>query len=183
MRKNVEVILAEIKTVLEKLDNEQVKQLADEIIKAKMIVVVGAGKVGLMTRTLAMRFGHLGMKAYTIGDSTVPAIGQGDLLLAASGSGETQTTYDIVAIAKKNGARIALVTGNPDSRIGRLADTMVVIQAPSKVKAVEGFTSVQPMTTLNEQCLLIFYDALVLHLMERLNETHETMWARHSNLE
>jgi 6-phospho-3-hexuloisomerase len=183
MQKNVDVILKEIKIVLDKLDDEQVKQLADEIIRAKKIVACGAGRVGMMTRSFAMRLGHFGMPAYTLGDSTVPAIGEGDLLLASSGSGETQTTFDVVTIAKKNKARIALVTGNPDSRIGRLADTIVQIAAPSKVKAVEGFTSVQPMTTLNEQCLLIFYDALILHLMERLNETHETMWARHSNLE
>jgi D-arabinose 5-phosphate isomerase GutQ len=39
------------------------------------------------------------------------------------------------------------------------------------------------MTTLNEQCLGIFFDAVVLLLMEKMNETHDTMWARHSNLE
>jgi D-arabinose 5-phosphate isomerase GutQ len=39
------------------------------------------------------------------------------------------------------------------------------------------------MTTLNEQSIGIFFDAVVLRLMEELNETHETMWERHSNLE
>ena len=41
----------------------------------------------------------------------------------------------------------------------------------------------QPMTTLNEQSLSLFFDALVLKLMDKMNETHDTMWARHSNLE
>jgi len=43
--------------------------------------------------------------------------------------------------------------------------------------------SVQPMTTLNEQCLGIFFDAVVLQMMRQMDETHDTMWARHSNLE
>lgn len=176
-------ILTELSSVLSKVDNTEVENLIAEIMKAKNIVAVGAGRVGMATRGFAMRLGHLGMHAYMLGDATVPAVGYDDLVLVSSGSGETQTIYDLVQIAKKNGARIALVTGNPDSRMGKLADVIVKIEAPSKTKAVEGFTSVQPMTTLNEQCLGVFYDAVVLQLMEVMGETHDTMWARHSNLE
>jgi hypothetical protein len=39
------------------------------------------------------------------------------------------------------------------------------------------------MTTLNEQCLWLFFDAMVLEIMQKTWETHDTMWARHSNLE
>jgi hypothetical protein len=48
-----------------------------------------------------------------------------------------------------------------------LADTIVQIKAPSKTKPVEGFTSIQPMTTLNEQCLWLFFDAMVLEIMQK----------------
>lgn len=183
MKENIQTILGEIKAVLEPLDEDDVVVLRYEILKAKKIVVCGAGRVGMAIRGFGMRLGHLGLQAFTLGDSVVPGIGQGDLLLVASGSGETQTIFDLVEIAKKNGARIGLVTGNPESRMGRLADVVVQIKAPSKTKAVEGLTSIQPMTTLNEQSLGIFFDALVLELMEKMNETHDTMWARHSNLE
>ena len=179
----VKKILDEIGTVLGGVDELQVEKLTDEIIKADKIVTVGAGRVGMAIRGFAMRLGHLGKEAWMIGDATVPGIGEGDLLVVASGSGETQTIFDLVEIAKKNKARIALVTGNPESRMGRLADVIVQIKAPSKTKAVEGFSSIQPMTTLNEQCLGIFFDAVVLLLMEKIGETHDTMWARHSNLE
>ena len=134
-------------------------------------------------RGFAMRLGHLGLKAWMIGDATIPEIGKGDLLLVASGSGETQTIYDLVEIGKKVGTHIVLVTGNPESRMGKLADTIVQIKAPSKTKPIEGFSSIQPMTTLNEQSLGIFFDAVVLLLMDKMGETHDTMWARHSNLE
>ena len=137
-------------------------------------------------KAFAMRLGHLGFKAYTVGDSTVPSISKRDLLIACSGSGETQTIYDLVVRAKESGARIALVSSYIDhnkSRMARVADTMVIMNAPTKLKQVNGFKSVQPMTTLNEQCLGVFFDAVVLLLMDKLSETHETMWARHSNLE
>ena len=183
MKSKIEIILQEIETVLSKVDNDQVEKLIDEILRAQKIVVCGAGRVGLAIRGFGMRLGHLGLQAYTLGDSTVPGIGEGDLLIVASGSGETQTIFDLVSIAKRNKSSIVAITGNPESRIGLLADSFVKITAPSKTKAVDNFISVQPMTTLNEQCLGLFFDAVCLKLMERMGETHDTMWARHSNLE
>ena len=183
IKKNIETILSEIKLVFEPLDEMQVELLRDELLEANKIVVCGAGRVGMAIRGFGMRLGHLGLQAFTLGDSVVPGISSGDLLLVASGSGETQTIYDLVEIGKKNGARVGLITGNPDSRMGKLADVIVQITAPSKTKAVAGLTSIQPMTTLNEKSLGIFFDALVLDLMEKMGETHDSMWARHSNLE
>lgn len=165
------------------VDQKQVDQLVKDIFRAKTIVAVGAGRVGMSTRGFVMRLGHMQFRAYMIGDSTVPSIGKNDLFIAASGSGETQTVYDLAVIAKKSGARLAVVTANPHSVLGRLADTLVQIKAPSKTKAVDGFASIQPMTTLNEQCLAIFYDAVVLEMMKKRKESHDTMWVRHSNLE
>jgi 6-phospho-3-hexuloisomerase len=183
MKTKIGIILQEIQTVLSKVDNNQAENLINEILQAQKIVVCGAGRVGMAIRGFGMRLGHLGLKAYTLGDSTVPGIGEGDLLIVASGSGETQTIYDLVSIASKNKSRIAAITGNPDSRIGQLADVVVKISAPSKTKAVDNFKSVQPMTTLNEQCLGLFFDAVSLKLMDKMGESHDTMWARHSNLE
>lgn len=183
IKENVKTILKEIDLVFQNIDESEVEKLSEEILKANKIVVCGAGRVGMAIRGFGMRLGHLGLNAYTLGDSTVPSIGKGDLLLISSGSGETQTIYDIASLGKKNNSRLALITGNPGSRMGKLADTIVCIKAPSKTKQVEGLESIQPMTTLNEQCLGIFFDALVLKLMSKMNQTHDHMWDRHSNLE
>jgi 6-phospho-3-hexuloisomerase len=183
MKSKFDLIINEIITVVKLIDDSECDLLINHITKANKIIVTGAGRVGYAIRGFGMRLGHLGLNAFTIGDSTVPSIGEGDLLIVSSGSGETQTIFDLVSIASKNKATIAVITGNPDSRIGKLADCIVKITAPSKTKAVEGFISMQPMTTLNEQSLNIFFDAMVLKLMDRMNETHDTMWARHSNLE
>jgi 6-phospho-3-hexuloisomerase len=183
MNSEIKEILKEIQIVLSKINESEVDGLISEILNAKRIVVCGAGRVGMAIRGFGMRLGHLGLNAYTLGDSTVPGISEDDLLIVASGSGETQTIFDLVAIASRNKCRIAAITGNPESRIGKLANSLVIITAPSKTKAVEGFISVQPMTTLNEQCLYLFFDAVTLKLMNRMGENHDSMWARHSNLE
>jgi 6-phospho-3-hexuloisomerase len=183
IKQKISSILGEIAQVLDQINQSEVDQLITEINKANKIVVCGAGRVGYAVRGFGMRLGHMGFKVYALGDTTVPSIAEGDLLIVASGSGETQTIFDLVSIAKKNQSRIAAVTGNRDSRIGKLADTVLKITAPSKTKAIEGFISVQPMTTLNEQCLGLLFDAIVLQLMDQIHETHDTMWNRHSNLE
>jgi 6-phospho-3-hexuloisomerase len=176
-------IIQEVDAVLSMVDPSSVDSLVRALRKGRRVVTIGAGRVGLTTKGFAMRLGHLGFAAYALGDMTVPSLGvKGDLVLVASGSGETASIALLVETAKKSGATVALLTGNPDSRMGRLADIVVHIPAPTK--ASKGILqSRQPMTTLNEQCLQIFFDALVLVLMDELGETTETMWARHSNLE
>jgi 6-phospho-3-hexuloisomerase len=186
IKKKVQLILQEVETVLQNIDDYHVELTIAEILKARTIVLCGAGRVGMAARGFAMRLGHLGIKAYMLGDATVPAIKKRDLLIVCSGSGETQTIYDLTVIAKKTGARILLVSSYIDhnkSRMAKLADIVMVINAPSKLKKIKGFSSVQPMTTLNEQSLQIFFDALVLLLMEKLQESDESMHARHSVLE
>lgn len=182
-KENIKAILSEITSVLERVQDDQIQKFIHEVISAKTIVVHGAGRVGYAIRGFGMRLGHLGFQAYTLGDSVVPAIKNGDLLIIASGSGETQTVYDIASIGKKNNAKIAVITGNPESRIGQLADCMIVMKAPSKTNEVQGIKSIQPMSTLNEQCLQLLFDAIVLGIMERTGQTNDVLWLRHSNLE
>jgi 6-phospho-3-hexuloisomerase len=183
LKKLISQILSEVSTVLETVDNKDIENFTDYILNSNKIVVYGAGRVGYAVKGFGMRLGHLGLNAFTLGDSTVPNIGDGDLMIVASGSGETQTVYDIAALSKKNKAKLVLITGRPESRIGQISDLIVSMKAPSKVSAIDGFKSIQPMTTLNEQCLQILFDSIVLVLMEKMNQTHDDMWARHSNLE
>ncbi len=183
IKDNIKIILNEVSTALSCLDEKQVTMLINDILHADKIVTCGAGRVGLTTRGFSMRLAHLGFNAYFIQDSNVPSIGPNDLLIVASGSGETQTIFDITEIAHKSGVKISLITGNPKSRMGRTADTIVEIKVPVKTGKVRGIHSIQPMTTLNEQCLEVFFDGLVLSLMEIRGETNKTMWERHSKLE
>ena len=183
IKDRIKTIFDEMDFVLDNLDEDECTKLYDLIMWSNKIVWIWAGKVWMTVKAFIMRLWHFWYNARFLWDTTVPNIWEWDLLLVASWSWETQTIFDLVEIWKKNWCKIALITWNPESRMWKLADSIVQIKAPSKPKPVEWFTSIQPMTTLNEQCLWIFFDAMVLEIMQKTWETHETMWARHSNLE
>jgi 6-phospho-3-hexuloisomerase len=176
-------VIAEIKPVFDSVKDQQVSDLVRDILAASQIIVGGAGRVGFACRGFAMRLGHLGMRSFSSGDSTLPHVGQGDLLILGSSSGETQTVYDIAVLGKKNGARVVVITANPDSPMGKLADAVIMLNAPTKFGPREGSNSIQPMASLFEQSLQIFFDCVVLLLMKDTEQSHDDLWARHANLD
>ena len=179
----VEPVLAEIRTMLGSIADHEVQALLEAILQADKIVLYGAGRMGIMSSALAMRLAHLGLRSHLLGDATTPGVGRGDLLILSSSSGETQTVYDVARLGKAHSARLALITARADSRIGRLADLLVQYRAPTKLGTPGGVHSIQPMTTVAEQGLLIFFDIVVLLLMTATNQSAEDLWRRHRNLE
>ncbi len=175
-------ILEEVSQVINGVDELAVNRLIDSILDAKTIVTCGAGRMGMMAKAFAMRLSHLGHRAFHIQDCNTPRIGSGDLLLVSSGSGETKTIVTLAQVAKQHEAQIALVTTRKESSLASLADVKVVLPAPSKVESTS-FSSIQPMTTLTEQSSLIFFDTLVMLLMQRQKQTNEMLKTRHSILE
>jgi 6-phospho-3-hexuloisomerase len=179
----LEIILSEIQCVLIHTDEYNSQRLVEAILKARRIVVHGAGRMGIMSSAFAMRLSQLGFQSNVIGEPTTLAVGKDDLLILASASGETKTVYDIAELAKKNNVPIALITARPDSLVGRLADIIIKIPMIDKYSSSNSQSSIQPMTTLSEQCLMLYYDLLVLLIMKASGQTGEDLWKRHFNLE
>lgn len=190
-----DAIAYEVARVLSQVPAESTDRLVEAILEARRIFVAGAGRSGLMTRAFAMRLMHMGFEVFVVGETTTPAIGGDDLLVVGSGSGETASLVSIAQKAKRVGSRLAHLGILPESSIGRAADLVVRIPAPvPKGKALgavasrgprtgSASSSIQPMGSLFEQCLLVLLDATVVSLMERRNEVADTMYARHANLE
>ncbi len=169
-----EKILNEISAILRGVQEEQVSLLIEAIVQADKIVSCGAGRMGMMARAFAMRLGHLDLNSYHLTDCNTPRIGEKDLLLVCSGSGETITILSLVEIAKKHQAKVALITTRVQSRMAALSDIQVLLPAPP---------SIQPMTSLTEQSCLLFFDTLVMLLMKRLNQSPDMLKNKHSILE
>jgi 6-phospho-3-hexuloisomerase len=176
-------IITELNRTVQAISPEQADRLVDTILSAKKIFVTGAGRSGLMTRAFAMRMMHLGLQAYVVGESVTPGIDGDDLLIIGSGSGQTKSLGLMAEKARGLGATVALVTIVPDSTIGRIADPVVVIPAKPKEDAGRGPTSIQPMGSLFEQSLLLFYDAIILEIMEKKGVDPNAMFGQHANLE
>lgn len=178
------IIVKELAQVLSGISEENTGKLMDMIEDADRIFLAGCGRSGLMVRGFAMRLMHMGKKVYVTGETTTPSIQKGDLLIIASGSGETGSLVAMATKCKKLGASLATVTIFPNASIGRMADCTVVIDAPTaKSEQKTAMESIQPMGSLFEQSLLLYFDSVILRLMEREQLTSEIMFRLHANLE
>lgn len=185
VKENTGKILAELTENLERVRDEEFDRLADAILGAHRIFTAGMGRSGAAMRGFTNRLMHLGFSVSSVGEISCPHTGPGDLLIIGSGSGETESLAAMARKAKKNGVKIALITMDADSTIGKLADVTVILPGVSpKRRHQDGeVTSIQPMGSLFEQLSFLTYDGMILELMERTGETSETMFARHADLE
>lgn len=176
-------IVEEVGETLGGMEEGSEEDFVEAVLLAEKIFVAGAGRSLLMIRAFAMRLMQLGFQAYVVGETVTPAIGEGDLLVIASGSGETGTLAVMAEKAKKTGAKLAVVTIYPESTMGRLADHVVQIRGTTMTD--RRANSVQPGAAMFEQCMLIFYDAVIVRLIEkcRIEEQNIELKKRHANLE
>ena len=135
---------------------------------------LGQGRSGLVARMAAMRFMHLGREAHAVGESTAPAIGEADLLVAISSSGTTPGTVAAARIAADLGAEVLAVTASVDSPLAELGSRTLLVPTDD---------SEQFGNSLFEQSALLLLDALVLDLSGGNEATYREMAARHTNLE
>ena len=187
-----------IEEVARTIDLENAGQFLDEILNAKRIYVAGAGRSGLVARAFAQRLMHLGFESYVIGETITPAFRPGDVFVAFSGSGETQSVVDVCETAREIGGRISLVTSTPDSSIGGMADCIVEIgnnrlkdadlprdfeirQLTGQYRSVS--QSFAPLGTLFETAALVFSDAIISALMEVKHCTIEEIRGRLANVQ
>ena len=180
----VTLLLDELRRTLATTDHAQVERLMEAITNAQRIFVAGAGRSGLIMRGFAMRLMHLGFKVSVVGETVTPAITGADLLLIGSGSGATASMVSHAETARRIGAALGVITIRADSPVGRLADVVLLIPAPTpKIKQDTGNRSAQPLGSLFEQALMITLDALVMALMDKAGQRSEDMFTRHANLE
>ena len=175
-------ILAELSRTIEGMDDTGIEKLVDEMQRANKILVAGSGRSGLMAKAFAMRMMHVGLDPYVVGETITPNLEADDLLIIGSGSGETKSLLSMAEKANSIGATIALVTTNPTSSIAQLAAITIEIPAQAKAEGASG-KSIQPMGSLFEQTMLLFFDAVILRFMEKKGLDSNNMYGRHANLE
>lgn len=175
-------ILAEIDAVLAHVDEVEIEALHDSILDARHIIVYGLGREGLVMRGFAMRLMHLGLEVAVVGDMTTPPAGPGDLFLVSCGPGYLSTVEALARIAREAGARVAMLTAQPDAPLPPQADLLVTLPAQTMADE-EGASSSQAMGSAFEQALWILFDAMIPQLQLALNQSDEDLRRRHTNLE
>ncbi|MEG0959385.1 MAG: 6-phospho-3-hexuloisomerase [Erysipelotrichaceae bacterium] len=169
-----------IKSIVDEISNsiaineKQVDTLYKAIDQAPHVFIIGAGRSLLMIKAFSMRLMHVGYQVFIVGEVTTPAIKKDDLLFIASGSGETIGLIDKAKRAKAIGAKVALISKNGNSTLGKLAD--MVIEIPIAI-------TTQPGASLFEQTLLITLDSIILYIINKKNQDLDIVYQKHANLE
>lgn len=183
---------------VEEISEDEVERFVQLLIDTykengkKIVLVMGAGRSGLVGRAFAMRLMHMGFNVYVLGDTIVPSVKKGDVVIAISGSGRTRLIVTAAEAAKQVGATVVAITTYPDSPLGRLADLIVKIPGRAKTAKMDDYFARQilgvheplaPMGTLFEDTAMVFLDGIVYSLMKRLKISEEDMKMRHANIE
>jgi 6-phospho-3-hexuloisomerase len=191
------VNLAEyITKIAEEIDPESVnrflKILTAALANKRKILVVGAGRSGLVAKAFAMRLMHLGFDVYVVGETITPSIGEGDVLIAVSGSGSTQVVISVASAAKRVKASVVAITSFEDSPLAKISDHVVKIPGRTKIAAETDYFARQvlgiyepiaPLGTLFEDAALLFFDGVIVALMNILGLEEKDLKEKHANIE
>jgi 6-phospho-3-hexuloisomerase len=191
-----EEILRGIRRAINAIDPGQVETLLDTLLHMKRggrkVLVLGAGRSGLVGKAFAMRLMHLGFDVYVMGETITPAIGEGDIVIIISGSGSGAMSTTAARMAKRLGALIFAVTSYPNSDLAQTSDNLVFVPGREVVAEESDYQnrqllgeheSLAPMGTLFEDTCGVFLDGLIAELMVRLEVSEAVMRKKHSTIE
>ena len=188
MKSSIRAILDNIESAEEFLDRESIDEFESIIMNSKNIFVTGAGRSGLAAKAFAMRLMHLGLSAYVVGETISPAIHADDCIVVISGSGETNTIVSAANKAKERGSKVLALTSYQESTIGQLSDCFILVKGRRKKEVDDenymkrqihgNYTSLTPLGTAFELTTLVFLDAIVSELMDKINESEGEVVAK-----
>ena len=178
------IVIAELDDALGRVDEASLTPALDAIDEVSRVFVMGIGREGLASKAFAMRLTHYGKTVHWGWDDTTPNVSAGDLFILASGPGNIPHLHHIAEMVKLTGATLLVLTAYPDSPTAGLAD--IVLRVPAHTYGADDAgvaPSIQPMGTLFEQSLFVFYDLLYGLIVRRAGVDFADLAARHRNFE
>ncbi|MCR2044425.1 MurR/RpiR family transcriptional regulator [Anaerosalibacter massiliensis] len=120
-----------IRQVVEKVDIESIKNIANLICTHKIIHVFGLGLNGIVGSDLKFRLVRVGKYVEVVSDAksmqmVASILEEDNLVLALTLRGKNLEMLESIKVAKKNGAKVVLITGSEDSPIIEYADYYVL---------------------------------------------------------
>lgn len=182
-KENTELILKEIHEALNAVDMDALEHLAVDICNSKRVFLAGTGRVLISLQAFCKRLTHLGICAHCVGDITEPALLPGNVLIVASGSGESIVPVAIAKKAKALGAKVVHIGSNKEGSMKQYCNYMVWIPVKTRLNRPDEVESKQIMTSLFEQVILILGDILSLIIIEEKKLEPDKLWQNHANIE
>lgn len=166
----VEEIISHIRCI--NMDEELVIRFEKYLKEASQIFICGFGESELIGKAFASRLQGLHQDVFVITDTIVPAMNNKDVMVAISGSGDTEPTLTLTKRAHEIGASILSITSFSDSPLANVSD--LVIEIPGRIKPktkdyierrVSGeYEPLTPFGALFEISTRIFLEGVVVEL-------------------
>jgi 6-phospho-3-hexuloisomerase len=158
---------------LRSVDEELIERICNILLSSQSIFVYGVGRSGIIGRTFTMRLVQLGLKAYFVGETITPVVGNKDVVILISGTGETQGTLLVAQISKRVNAKVVSITAERESPLSKISDFTILLK-------VNKSSDLAPLGTLFELSTITLFDAMVALLMKMNKETEEDLRKRHA---
>ncbi|MGC8948754.1 MAG: 6-phospho-3-hexuloisomerase [Thermoprotei archaeon] len=178
------------------IDWSQVNDMINLLLKTKIkdhsVLVIGMGRSGFVGKAFALRLMHLGFRVYVFGETITPAIGKEDVVVAISGSGETNIVVRAAEVARNIGATVIAITSRLESPLAKISNKTVIVPGRTRLASEQDYYVRQligeheplaPLGTLFEITAMILLDSIIAELMKRLGLTEEELKARHATIE
>ncbi|MBC7780807.1 MAG: KpsF/GutQ family sugar-phosphate isomerase [Proteobacteria bacterium] len=164
-RRVLEIEAAAVAALCDRLDGEFLHAIELVLACRGRVVVSGIGKSGHVARKIASTMASTGTPAFFVhsGEAMHGDLGmitRDDVLIALSYSGETEELLRIVPAVKRQGARLIVITGNPDSALAREADALL------DASVAEEACPLGLAPTASTTAALAFGDALAIALLD-----------------
>lgn len=144
------------------------------------LIASGMGKAGQIAINIATTFSSTGTPAVFLHPSDAQhgdlgVIQKNDILLLVSNSGKTREILELYDLGRNLCPNIPIIvlTGNPDSPLGALADAVITTGNPPEVCTL-GLTPTTSTTTMT-----VIGDLLVVLMMEKIGFTASDYAKRH----
>ncbi len=144
------------------------------------LVASGMGKAGQIALNIATTFSSTGTPAVFLHPSDAQhgdlgVLSGNDVLLLISNSGKTREILELYELSRGlvNHIPVIVITGNPESPLGKIADVTIHTGGPAEVCPL-GLTPTTSTTVMT-----VIGDVLVVMLMKKINFTASDYAKRH----
>ena len=165
MRSSVAAERRALDVLHEQMDENEFLKTLEYILKSNLVILSACGSSGFAAKKFAHSLCCVECPAKFVPPSEAVHGGMGalkkdNLLILVSKGGKTDELIPLVSIAKSKGAKIAIVTANPDSELAREADAVLLLPdvPESDVYGV--------MSTASFAATVAIFDALMMGIME-----------------
>ena len=172
-----------LKKSRELIDDGRMQRVEKMLTECKRVRVYGKGSSGYAAQEFSIRFMRMGMDIEAITDNHImkmsSALADSDtLIMAISLSGTTGEVLSAVRRARKNGAKIVMITSSRSAELLTLCDEVIPIAG---IKNMAAGTMISPQFPIQIMIDILFTYFFQTDFGNRLNLYNETLAALYDN--